>query len=156
VLIKGPAVPVRRHPAPPNTRAAADAGERLLVPEQRLHVTEVAERFPEWRTAHRVVDGELEMGNAVEGDTHTVFWVASTESALTCPPGIGHPSSTCNRPASAAFSVQQAASQEKKEDGKWRSVAAHRRSQHPLAARGFHTERLCPRETNADERPGLR
>jgi hypothetical protein len=85
-LIEGPTVPARGRPTHQNACAAADAVEGVRGPDQRVHVAEVAELLPERQTARRVVDGELDMGDTIQCDTHKVSWVVSWKEVLTLPP----------------------------------------------------------------------
>src|SRR5918998_418457 len=83
-LIKRTSALASRRPAHQNACAAADAVEGVLVLDKRVHCEEVAELLPERQTARRVVDGELDVGDAVQFDTHAVSCVSSRRVWLTC------------------------------------------------------------------------
>src|SRR5262249_22081868 len=50
--------------------AAADAVDDVLAPDERLHRQEVAEPLPERHARCRVVDVQLDVGDAVDLDGH--------------------------------------------------------------------------------------
>src|SRR5512143_1054072 len=89
VLIEATAALLRRRAANQDAGAAADAVDDLVAPHQRLHVEEVAEPLPEGHAAGRVADGELDVGDAVDRNTHRCLrW--SLISAGASSPGREH------------------------------------------------------------------
>ena len=70
VLIVRNALAVARRAADENAGAAADAVDDAVAFDQRRHLEKVAEPLPEGDAALRIVDGELNVGDAVDRDAH--------------------------------------------------------------------------------------
>src|SRR5262249_30087612 len=70
ILIETDAALLVRRAAHQDARAAADAVDDVVAPDQGLHRQEVAELLPERHALIRVVDVELDVGDAVDLDGH--------------------------------------------------------------------------------------
>src|SRR5258706_5895311 len=69
LIERSPAVPVGDG-AHQDAGTAADAIQRVVVADQRLHREEVTELLPERQTTRRVPHAELDVGDAVQLDAH--------------------------------------------------------------------------------------